>query len=201
MGYMYMPDKTAETIDNEGYLHSGDVAEFDNCNKKEVEGISGFMRITGRIKELIITAGGENIPPVLIEDEMKSAMPALSNCMVIGDRKKYLTMLISLKTDLNYDTGLPTDNLSPLCLHISNNIGSTAKTTQEAIEDIKWQNYITTGVNNANNKATSRAQMIQKWTILPQEFSEKGGELTPTLKIKRNIINDKYADIINKMYD
>ena len=67
MGYMYMEKETRETIDEHGYLHSGDVAEFDSCSKEGVTGPSGFMRITGRIKELIITAGGENVPPVLIE--------------------------------------------------------------------------------------------------------------------------------------
>ena len=73
-GYMYMPDKTEETIDEQGYLHSGDVAEFDDNDVPGQAKPSGFMRITGRIKDLIITAGGENIPPVLIENEMKVAM-------------------------------------------------------------------------------------------------------------------------------
>ena len=89
MGYMYMDKQTADTIDDEGYLHSGDVAEFDsdikskaNSDLEDMVGPSGFMRITGRIKELIITAGGENIPPVLIENEMKKQMLACSNCMV-----------------------------------------------------------------------------------------------------------------------
>ena len=79
-----MPDKTAETIDEEGFLHSGDVATFDENDHPEVPTPSGFMKITGRIKELIITAGGENVPPVLIEDSMKASMLAVSNCMVIG---------------------------------------------------------------------------------------------------------------------
>ena len=72
MGYMYMKDKTTETIDSEGWLHSGDVAKFDDDNDPNIPAPSGFMSITGRIKELIITAGGENIPPVLIENEVSS---------------------------------------------------------------------------------------------------------------------------------
>merc|ERR1712000_687743 len=104
MGYMHMPDKTAETIDSDGYLHSGDVAEFDNNEKKGMPSPSGFMHITGRIKELIITAGGENIPPVLIEEEMKSAMVAISNCMVIGDRRKFLAMVVALKCEVDAET-------------------------------------------------------------------------------------------------
>lgn len=83
MGYMHDPVKTAETIDDQGYLHSGDVGEFDGNDTTTSPSPSGFLRITGRIKELIITAGGENIPPVLIENEMKAAMVALSNCMVL----------------------------------------------------------------------------------------------------------------------
>ncbi len=97
MGYMYMDKQTADTIDSEGYLHSGDVAEFDadvksiaNKDKEDMVGPSGFMKITGRIKELIITAGGENIPPVLIENEMKKNMLAVSNCMVVGEKRKYV---------------------------------------------------------------------------------------------------------------
>ena len=97
MGYMYMPDKTAETIDEEGYLHSGDVAAFDSNDQKDVPRPSGFMKITGRIKELIITAGGENVPPVLIEDAIKAATLAVSNVIVIGDKRKFLSALVSLK--------------------------------------------------------------------------------------------------------
>merc|ERR1712070_372307 len=87
-GYMGMEDKTKEAIDPEGFLHSGDVVKIDDCHQEGMEKPSGFVSITGRIKELIITAGGENIAPVLIEEHMKNAMPALSNCMVIGDKRK-----------------------------------------------------------------------------------------------------------------
>ena len=97
MGYMYNLENTKSTIDDQGYLHSGDVAAFDSNDHPEVPSPSGFMKITGRIKELIITAGGENIPPVLIENEMKAAMVAISNVVVVGDKRKYLAMMVSLK--------------------------------------------------------------------------------------------------------
>ena len=112
MGYMHNPEKTAETFDSEGFLKSGDVAELDDNNHPDIPAPSGFMRITGRIKELIITAGGENIPPVLIENEITAAMVAISNAMVIGDKRKFLTVLLSLKCETDKETGGPTDILA-----------------------------------------------------------------------------------------
>ena len=200
MGYMYMPDKTAETIDEEGFLHSGDVATFDDdCDPDIEKGPSGFMKITGRIKELIITAGGENIPPVLIEIEMKAAMNAVSNCVVIGDKRKFLTMLVSLKVTADAD-GAPTDKLAPDALNAAKQIGSSATTYSEAKQDPKWKEYVNAGMKEANSKTTSNAQIVQKWAWLPADFSEKGGELTPTLKLKRNVVGDKHAALIESLY-
>ena len=199
MGYMYMPDKTAETIDDEGYLHSGDVAVFDSDVDNDIVGPSGFMRITGRIKELIITAGGENVPPVLIENEVKAAMVAVSNCMVIGDKRKFLTLLVSLKVDVDVDAR-PTDNLAADSLFIGEQIGSSAKLYSEAIVDPLWKDYVDKGVKTANSKTTSNAQIVQKWVWLPVDFSEKAGDLTPTLKLKRSVVDAKYTDLIESMY-
>ena len=202
MGYMYDLVKSEETIDTDGFLHSGDVATFD---ENEQSGFppgtpSGFMKITGRIKELIITAGGENVPPVLIENEMKAAMNAISNCMVIGDKRKFLTILISLKTDVDKDTGIPNDKLGADSLNVCKQIGSSAKTVAEAKADPKWKKYIEDGIKVANSKTTSNAQIVQKYELLPTDFSEKGGELTPTLKLKRNVAADKYKELIESMY-
>jgi len=200
MGYMYMPDKTAETIDDEGYLHSGDVAEFDRNDDPQIPSPSGFMRITGRIKELIITAGGENVPPVLIENEMKAAMLAISNVMVIGDRRKFLSMLVSLKVEVDKESGAPTDTLAADALFVGNQIGSSATTLTAAAADPLWTKYINDGVKVANSKTTSAAQIVQKWKMLPVDFSEKAGELTPTLKLKRNVVSEKYAELIDSIY-
>ena len=196
MGYMYMPEKTAETIDNDGWLHSGDVASFDNDSIDGMVGPSGFMNITGRIKELIITAGGENIPPVLIENEMKSAMLAISNCMVVGDRRKFLGMVVALKCVMDKETGAATDVLGPDALFEGGRIGSNAKTLSEAAKDPLWIDYINKGVNEANSKTTSSAQIVQKWVMMPCDFSEKDGDLTPTMKLKRNVVTEKYKDLI-----
>jgi long-chain-fatty-acid--CoA ligase ACSBG len=201
MGYMHDLPKTLETIDSEGFLHSGDVAEFDEDEDPRVPSPSGFMRITGRIKELIITAGGENIPPVLIENEMKAAMVALSNCMVIGDKRKFLSMLVTLKVEVDSDTGAPTNNLAADALYVGRQIGSSAKTTDEAKADPKWIEYITKGMKEGNSKTTSNAQIVQKFELLTNDFSEKAGELTPTLKLKRNIVAEKYAKLIDSMYE
>jgi len=200
MGYMYGPEDTAKTIDEEGYLHSGDVAEFDKDEDTRVESPSGFMKITGRIKELIITAGGENIPPVLIENEMKSSLPALSNCMVVGDKKKFLTMLITLKTKVDPDTNTLTDELTSDALFVSQQIESTARKVGEAQKCEKWTKYIETGRLAANKKAASAAQAVQKWTLLSEDFSEKAGQLTPTLKLKRSVVAKQYDAIIEAMY-
>lgn len=201
MGYMYMPDKTDETIDQDGYLHSGDVADFDDNALPGFTGPSGFMRITGRIKDLIITAGGENIPPVLIESDMKTEMIALSNCLVIGDRRKFLTMVVSLKTEVNSETLEPTDKLTGDALFIGEQIGSKATTMSEAAEDPLWQKYITDGMNAVNARTTSNAQTVKKWKMLPVDLSEKAGDLTPTLKVKRNVVLEKYDDLAASMYE
>lgn len=200
MGYMHMPDKTTEAIDADGWLHSGDVAEFDNNDRPDVPPPSGFMRITGRIKELIITAGGENVPPVLIEDEMKSAMLAVSNVMVVGDRRKFLTMLISLKTVVVPETQEFTDELAPDALYVGKEIGSTATTRTEAAADPLWRAYFEKGIAAANKKTTSNAQIVQKYELLPTDLSEKQGDLTPTLKLKRSVVAEKYSALIEGMY-
>ena len=154
----------------------------------------------GRIKELLITAGGENIPPVIIENEMKAAMVALSNVMVVGDRQKFLAMFVSLKTEVNPESGEPTDVLAKDALYVGGQIGSSAKTVSEAINDPAWKKYIDEGMKKGNSKTTSNAQIIQKWKMLPVDFSEKAGDLTPTLKLKRNVVTKKLADAIAQLY-
>jgi long-chain-fatty-acid--CoA ligase ACSBG len=199
-GYMGMPDKTKEAIDPDGWLHSGDVVSIDEDHHPLISPPSGFIRITGRIKELIITAGGENIPPVLIEDELKTAMPALSNAMVIGDKRKFLTVLLCLQVEIDVEEGIASNKLTGRALETGRAIGSTATTTDEARVDPLWQKYFNEGVQRANQKSTSHAQQIGKWALLPTDFTEKGGELTPTLKLKRSVAAEKYLDIIESLY-
>eukprot|EP01083_Nonionella_stella_P038273 104150_1 len=198
-GYMSMEDKTKEAVDPDGFLHSGDVVSIDNCLQNGVPN-TGFMRITGRIKEIIITAGGENIPPVIIEEQMKAAMPALSNAMVIGDKRKFLTVLFCLQVEINEETGMPTEKLTGVALETSKKIGSSATTTIEAQSSDEWKKYFDDGMKVANGNATSRAQNVGKWTLLDGDFTEPGGELTPTLKLKRSVAADKYSEVIEALY-
>ena len=201
MGYLHMPEETAAVIDQDGFLHSGDIAEFDGNDCPGIPSPSGFMKITGRIKELIITAGGENIPPVLIEDAMKTAMPFISTCMVVGDRRKYLGMLLSLKCDVNQATGEPTEFLSEEVLAVGREIGSSATTMSAAAENPLWIARIDAGIKEVNARTTSNAQKVQKWKMLPVDVSEAAGDLTPTLKLKRNVMAVKYAALIDAIYD
>jgi len=198
-GYLNMEDKTNETIDTDGFLHSGDVVTIDDC-LQDGGANTGFVSITGRIKELIITAGGENVAPVIIEDNMKAAMPALSNCMTIGDKRKFLTILFCLHVEINVDTGVPTTTLTGQALETSKKIGSKATTTEDVKTCEKWTKYFDDGMAAANAASISRAQKVGKWALLPTDFTEPGGELTPTLKLKRSVAADKYGDVIEALY-
>nr|ANM86840.1 long-chain-fatty-acid-CoA-ligase 1 [Stygiella incarcerata] len=190
MGYLGRPKDSAEIFTDDGWLKTGDLGKFED----------GRLRIVGRIKELIITAGGENVAPVLIENVMKEEMLALSNVVLVGDKKKFLTMLVTLRNTPNRQTGEPTTKLSTLALDVGKRIGSSATTTEEACQCEKWQEYVKEGMNRANERAISRAQRVQKFAMLPQDFSIGGGELTPTMKLKRRVIVSKYEDVIISMY-
>ncbi|GLE00245.1 hypothetical protein PINS_up008972 [Pythium insidiosum] len=190
MGYLKSEPQTRATIDPDGWLHSGDCGELD---------ADGFIRITGRIKELIITSGGENVPPVLIEDAIKEELPLLANVMVVGDQRKFLTALFTLRVDVDAESN-PTDRLDAKALSICKQIGSSATTVAEAKLDTKVQTYLRDGLARANQRATSRAQNVGKFEVLDRDFSFSGGELTPTLKLKRKVTAARYAEVIEKMY-
>lgn len=193
MGYMKNDAGTAETIDKDGYLHSGDIGRYDS---------EGFLNITGRLKELIITAGGENVPPVLLEDEVKHEIGAvISNIQVIGDKRKFLTALVTLRCKpiaAAVEGDYPfSDELVP---EIAGLTGSAARTVGEAKNDEAIRKYIDAGIARANGRAASNAQRIGKFTVLERDFSIAGNELTPTLKLKRRIVADKYQAEIEQMY-
>jgi long-chain-fatty-acid--CoA ligase ACSBG len=126
-------------------------------------------------------------------------MPALSNAMVVGDKRKFLAVLLCLQVEID-DEGVPTKKLTGAALDAAKENGSFATTTDEARDDSKWKDYFDAGVKTANSKAASRAQNVGKWGLLPTDFTEKGGELTPTLKLKRFVAGDKHADVIDAMY-
>lgn len=193
MGYLDEEEKTKETFDEELYLMSGDIGKKDK---------DGFLFITGRKKELIITAGGENIAPVPIEDTVKECLPCVSNCILIGDKRKFLSMLITLKVDVNMDTLEPTDNLTAVTVDWVKAQGSGATKVSDILDhkDAIVLKAIQKGIDKANERAISRAQKIQKWSILPRDFSIPGGELGPTMKLRRPIVHKMYAKTIDAFY-
>ncbi|NXK38829.1 ACBG2 ligase, partial [Piprites chloris] len=193
MGYLNMEDKTKEAIDEDGWLHSGDLGKHDK---------DGFLYITGRIKELIITAGGENVPPVPIEDAVKSAVPIISNAMLVGDKAKFLAMLLTLKCKVDAETGEPGDELTPEALEYCQKLGSKATKVSEIISSKDKAIYaaIQKGITAVNEGATSNAQKVQKWVLLEKDFSLFGGELGPTMKLKRPVVAQKYKAQIAQFY-
>uniref|UniRef100_A0A8I3X1D8 Long-chain-fatty-acid--CoA ligase ACSBG1 n=1 Tax=Callithrix jacchus TaxID=9483 RepID=A0A8I3X1D8_CALJA len=193
MGYLNMEDKTCEAIDEEGWLHTGDAGRLD---------ADGFLYITGRLKELIITAGGENVPPLPIEEAVKMELPIISNAMLIGDQRKFLSMLLTLKCTLDPDTSDPTDNLTEQAVEFCQRVGSRATTVSEIVgkKDEAVYQAIEEGIRRVNINAAARPYHIQKWAILERDFSISGGELGPTMKLKRLTVLEKYKDIIDSFY-
>ena len=191
MGYYKNEKATKETIDSEGYIHSGDEGMLDE---------NGFLFITGRFKELIITSGGENIPPMLIENIVKENSKIISNAFLVGDGKKFLSMLITFKTIPNPD-GSFSNQLIPEVITFIKELGITANNAEDLIKSPEIYKYIDGIIEIANKQAASKAQEIKKYRFLSTDFSIPGGELTPTLKTRRNIIVNKYASIIDDIYN
>ena len=174
-GYYKNEAATAEALDDDGWLHSGDIGEIDN---------QGFLRITDRKKDIIITAGGENIAPQLIEGMLK-AISVVSQAVVIGDRRKFLSALLTIdETKLEEAIA---------------DSGSSATTMEDLAADPKAQEWLMGQVNEVN-QTLARVQTIKKVKILPADLSIEGGELTPTMKVKRKVVNSKYATDIEAFY-
>ena len=190
LGYYKSPSETKAAIDSNGYLHSGDEGYLD---------AHGFLFITGRFKELIITAGGENIPPILIENAIKEECRLVSNVMVVGDSRKYLSALITLPSVPTPD-GCPTNQLPVQTLLLIKSLGSQANTVTEAVICPKIQAFVGKIIANVNAKAASRAQEVRKWRFLVKDFSVAEGDLTPTLKLKRKVVAEKYRSEIEGLY-
>ncbi|XP_078533834.1 long-chain-fatty-acid--CoA ligase ACSBG2-like [Lissotriton helveticus] len=193
MGYLNMVEKTKEAFDEEGWLHSGDIGKFDQ---------DGFLTITGRIKEIVITSGGENVPPVPIENALKEEVPIISNAVLIGDKRRFLSMLITLKCTMDPNTLQPGDDLTPDAIQFCQQLGSDAKLVSEVVrsKDPAIYKAIQEGLDRVNQRAVSNAQRVQKWTILEKDFSIDGGELGPTLKLKRPVILTLYEKVIDEFY-
>lgn len=198
MGYLANPDlgeehvaeiqkKTDEAIDKNGWLHSGD---------KGCIGKNGMVKITGRYKELIIGAGGENIAPVPIEDAVKQACPAISNIMMVGDKRKFNIALVTLKAVGATGTAPGTEELAGAALGVDG-----SKTIPEACKSEAYAKHITDAITAVNKTVPNNASKIQKFTILPLDLSSDTGELTPTFKLKRSVVEKMHAKFIDSMYE
>jgi long-subunit acyl-CoA synthetase (AMP-forming) len=175
LGYYKDPTATAETVDDEGWLHSGDIGTIDE---------QGFLQITDRKKDLIITAGGENIAPALVEGYLKG-IPVVSQAVVIGDRQRYLSVLLTLNADR-----IRTD--AEAC-------GSSASDPETAARDERFLSFLQRQIDVVN-KRLARVQAVKKFKVIPKEFTVEGGELTPSMKVKRHVVVEKYKKEIDQLY-
>ncbi|GBG30066.1 Long-chain-fatty-acid--CoA ligase ACSBG2 [Hondaea fermentalgiana] len=183
--------KNASAIDRHGWYHSGDKGA---CSKKNM-----FV-ITGRYKEIIIGAGGENIAPLPMEDAVKSLASGVANAIMIGDKRKFNIMLITLRAEGATGEFPGSDNLDPDVRSIGSD---STRTIQKAMTDSKWIEHVRDAISktNANGDACqSNAWKIGRFTILPYDISIVGGELTPTLKLKRNFVDEKFKAVIDHVY-
>jgi long-chain acyl-CoA synthetase len=175
-GYFKDAEQTAATFDQDGWLHTGDIAELDD---------EGWVRIVDRKKELIITAGGENISPSNLENLLKAAHPLISQVCVVGDRKPYPAALIVLDGELvagwAAEHGLAYQGLERFAAE------------ERVLAEIG-------GAVDAANQRLARVQQVKRFTILPSEWTVESDELTPTLKLKRRVIHHKYAKDIERLY-
>ncbi len=176
LGYRNLPDKTAEAIDSEGWLHTGDIAKIDE---------DGYVTLVDRKKEIIINAGGKNMSPANIESTVKSASPLIGQACVIGDRRPFNTALIVLDADFApafaAKAGIEDDSLEAL---------SQDERVRAAVQE---------GLDKANEKL-ARVEQIKKFALVAGDWLPGGDELTPTMKLKRKPIAEKYSGEIEAMY-
>ncbi|XP_022118803.2 long-chain-fatty-acid--CoA ligase ACSBG2 isoform X3 [Pieris rapae] len=193
MGYLNSEEMTRAAFNEDGWLKTGDVGRVDSQN---------LLYITGRIKEILITAGGENVAPVLIEQTVQAELPHVGYAVLIGDRRKFLSILLTLKAKVDPNTGDVLDELDNETKKWVAGLGSKATTVSEIVKskDPVVYKAIEEGITKANKLAISNAQKIQKFALLPVDLSLNSGELGPTLKIKRNVVYEKYKDIIEDFY-
>ena len=170
-GYYKNEEATAETI-VDGWLHTGDLGEVDS---------DGYLKITGRKKDIIITAGGKNITPANLEAEIKQH-PLISQCVVVGDRRPYLVCVVTLDPEeaqkLASEKGLDASTL--------HENGEVRASIQAHLDQI--------------NQKFARVEQVKKFQILPRDFTQEGGELTPSMKVKRNVVAEKYSGEVDSLY-
>ncbi len=175
-GYLHMPEKTAELLTEDGWLHTGDLGSI---------GADGNLRITGRKKDLLITAGGKNVAPAELEGYIKT-IKGVGQAVVVGDRQPYLCALLSLDGE----------GLEDFC----GMVGVPHAPVAEVAKNEKVHAYFEKEIEAKCNQKVARYQTIKKFRVLPVEFSVETDELTPTMKIKRNVINEKFQATIDELY-
>jgi long-subunit acyl-CoA synthetase (AMP-forming) len=176
-GYFRLPEKTRELYNHLGWMHTGDLGAIDS---------DGYISITGRKKDIIITAGGKNIAPAEMEGHLQS-IAGVGQVVVVGDRQPYLSALIVLDPEL-----LPAlEKAAGL---------KGLKDVEGSAKNPEVKKYIEEQMEIVCNNKVAKYQTIKRIHVLPNVFSVDGGELTPTLKVKRNIINEKYADEISALF-
>ncbi|HZU62018.1 MAG TPA: AMP-dependent synthetase/ligase [Solirubrobacteraceae bacterium] len=176
LGYRNQPEKTAEALDEEGWLHTGDIGELDE---------DGYLRLVDRKKEIIINAAGKNMSPANIEAAIKTASPLIGQAVTIGDRRPYNTALIVLDSDF-----------APQWAKAN---GLEGKSLEELASEPKVIEAVQQGIDEANQHL-ARVEQIKKFTVVSGDWLPGGDELTPTMKLKRRPIAEKYADQIEEMY-
>ena len=175
-GYYNLPEETAASFTEDGWFRTGDVGRLDE---------DGYLWITDRKKEILVNAYGKNVAPAPIENALKSS-PLIEHAVVLGDRRKFLAAL--LVPDADNTAAWARRN------------GLDGAGVAELVTDEGLQRVVADHVDSVNSDL-SRYQQIRKWRLVPTTFSIDGGELTPTQKVKRRVINDKYADVIESMYE
>jgi long-chain acyl-CoA synthetase len=175
-GYFRRDDETREVLDADGWFHTGDIGEFDD---------DGFLRITDRKKDIIITAGGKNIAPQAVESHLKNN-PLISQVMVYGDKRKYLTALITL----NYDEAAKIARVQ----------GISFRDPRELAAHPALRERVAAVVEEKNRELASY-ESIKRFAIVADDFTQESGELTPTLKIKRKVVTQKYKQLLDGFYE
>ena len=173
-GYWNNDTATAEVLEGDGWFHTGDVGEVDD---------EGFVRITGRKKEILVTAGGKNVAPAVLEDRVR-AHALVDQCLVVGDGQPFIAALVTLDREA---VALWADQ------H-----GKSSK-IEDLVDDADLRTEVETAIDDAN-KAVSKAESIRKFRILRQEWTEEGGQLTPSLKLKRNVVMRENKDDVAALY-